>query len=146
MQRHFVVTRSPLLGGIEAMRDSEVDYTIEAILSHPENESPWRYLRGLYKNDLNIWVNDPRVSSVCLKVLITKTRCIFALSSLLDLIGHGLQPSPELNEAVKALQRSDAGPSSSGLGETICSILEGMDPLRANYWIWRKQQLPALTS
>ncbi|XP_021752834.1 protein farnesyltransferase/geranylgeranyltransferase type-1 subunit alpha-like [Chenopodium quinoa] len=144
-QRHFVVTRSPLLGGLDAMRDSEVDYTIEAIVKHPENESSWRYLRGLYKNDLKSWVNDPRVSSVCLKILSAKGRCIFALSTLLDLICQGLQPSSEFKEAVDALKSSNVESSSSGLAETICSVLESMDPLRVNYWSWRKEHIPALT-
>ncbi|KMT15708.1 hypothetical protein BVRB_3g056900 [Beta vulgaris subsp. vulgaris] len=144
-QRYFVVTRSPFLGGLDAMRDSEVDYSIEAITARPENESPWRYLRGLFKNDPKTWANDPRASSVCLKILSSKTSCIFALSTLLDLICHGFRPSPEFKEAVDALQSSDAGPSSSGLAETICSVLESMDPLRVNYWVWRKSQLPAIT-
>ncbi|KAH9606879.1 hypothetical protein KSS87_019713 [Heliosperma pusillum] len=144
-QRYFVITRSPLLGGLDTMRDSEVDYTIDAILARPENESPWRYLRGLYKNDLKTWTNDLRVSSVCLKILSTKSRCIFALSTLLDLICQGFQPGPEFREAVNALQNAEAGPStSSGLAESICSVLESMDPLRVNYWSWRKTQVPAL--
>lgn len=145
IQRYFVVTRSPFLGGLDAMRDSEVDYSIEAITARPENESPWRYLRGLFKNDPKTWANDPRASSVCLKILSSKTSCIFALSTLLDLICHGFRPSPEFKEAVDALQSSDAGPSSSGLAETICSVLESMDPFRVNYWVWRKSQLPAIT-
>ncbi|KAL9233211.1 hypothetical protein vseg_008235 [Gypsophila vaccaria] len=143
-QRYFVITRSPFLGGLDAMRDSEVDYTIDAIIAHPENESPWKYLRGLYKNDLKTWSNDTRVSSVCLKILSTKSRCIFALSTLLDLICHGFQLSTDFNEAVDALKNTDAGPSSSGLAESICSVLESMDPLRVNYWTWRKTHLPHL--
>ncbi|KAL0454949.1 UNVERIFIED_CONTAM: protein farnesyltransferase/geranylgeranyltransferase type-1 subunit alpha [Sesamum latifolium] len=79
-QRYFVVTRSPLLGGLDVMRDSEVAYTIKAILAKPENESPWRYLRGLYKNDVNSLVNDPRVASVCLDVLLDKRDCVHALN------------------------------------------------------------------
>jgi len=146
LQRYFVVTRSPLLGGLDAMRDSEVDYTIEAIIAHPENESPWRYLRGLYKEDMKTWANDLRISSLCLKVLSTKTRCIFALSTLLDLICYGFQPGPEFQAAVDDLQASDAGPSNLGLGETICSVLERIDPLRVNYWTWRKSLLPSVTA
>ncbi|KAL2921007.1 Protein farnesyltransferase/geranylgeranyltransferase type-1 subunit alpha [Bienertia sinuspersici] len=141
-QRHFVITRSPSLGGLEVMRDSEVDYTIKAIIAHPENESPWRYLRGLYQKDTKAWVNDPRVSSLCLKILTTEKRCVFALSCLLDLICHGFEPSPEFKEAVNALKSSDTETSSSYLGETVCLVLEAMDPMRANYWSWRKKHLP----
>ncbi|KAK9672268.1 hypothetical protein RND81_12G087900 [Saponaria officinalis] len=143
-QRYFVVTRSPFLGGLDAMKDSEVDYTIDALVAHPENESPWRYLRGLFKNDLKTWANDPRVSQICLKILNTKNKCIFALSTLLDLICHGFEPSPEFNEAVDALKNDDVGSSSSSLAETICLVLQNMDPLRVNYWAWRKTQLPSV--
>lgn len=132
-QRYFVVTRSPFLGGLDAMRDAEVDYTIEAIIAHPVNESPWRYLRGLYKNDMKTWANDPRISSLCLKVLSTKTRCIFALSTLLDLICQGFQPGPEFKAAVDDLQVLDVGSSDSSLVGKICSVLERVDPLRVNY-------------
>src|SRR4051812_35853452 len=58
MQRYFVITRSPFLGGLKAMRESEVLYTVEAIISNPENESSWRYLRGLFKDESTLYVND----------------------------------------------------------------------------------------
>ncbi|KAH9727679.1 protein farnesyltransferase/geranylgeranyltransferase type-1 subunit alpha [Citrus sinensis] len=145
-QRYFVVTRSPLLGGLIAMRDSEVNFTIEAILGNPENESPWRYLRGLYKDDTESWINDPRMSSVCLKVLSTKSNYVFALSTLLDLICHGFWPSEEFREAINALNTPDSGPLDSDLGRAICRVLECVDPLRCNYWLWRKSKLPLTVS
>jgi len=145
-QRYFVITTSPLLGGLEAMRESEVSYGVEAIVAHPENESPWRYLRGLYKGDIESWVKDPQVSSVCLKVLSAKNNnSIFALSTLLDLLCHGLQPSQELRDVVDALKAS--GPNDQpdpDLAKTVCCILEGVDPMRANYWKWRKSKLMSL--
>ncbi|KAI8566984.1 hypothetical protein RHMOL_Rhmol02G0085900 [Rhododendron molle] len=143
-QRFFVVTRSPLLGGLETMRDSEVRYAVDAIISKPENESPWRYLRGLYKDDTQSWVNDPQVSSVCLKVLNSKSNFLFALSMLLDLVCHGFQPSKEFKDAVDALV-SESDSSDSDLAPTVCSLLERVDPMRANYWKWRKRTLPPLT-
>uniref|UniRef100_A0A7N0UP67 Protein farnesyltransferase/geranylgeranyltransferase type-1 subunit alpha n=1 Tax=Kalanchoe fedtschenkoi TaxID=63787 RepID=A0A7N0UP67_KALFE len=96
-QRYFVVTKSPFLGGLTAMRASEVCYTIEAIETNPENESPWRYLCGLYKDDTESWVTDPQVTSAIIKVLYMKANHVFALSTLLDLLCHGLKP----NEALK---------------------------------------------
>lgn len=128
------------------MRDSEVNFTIEAILGNPENESPWRYLRGLYKDDTESWINDPRISSVCLKVLSTKSNYVFALSTLLDLICHGFRPSEEFREAINALNTPDSGPLDSDLGRAICRVLECVDPLRCNYWLWRKSKLPLTVS
>ncbi len=124
------------------MRESEVSYTVESILAHPENESPWRYLRGLYKGNTQSWVNDHQVFSVCLKVLNAKSNYVFALSMLLDLLCHGLQPSQEVRDAVEALEVSGTGQSDSDLGKTVCSILEQVDPIRANYWKWHKSKLP----
>ncbi|KAJ0036091.1 hypothetical protein Pint_25738 [Pistacia integerrima] len=139
-QRYFVITRSPFLGGLEAMRDSEVSYTVEAIMANPDNESPWRYLRGLYKNNTESWINDPKVSSVCLKVLNAKSNHVFALSMLLDLLCHGFQPSQDFREAIDALT-SDSAPIDSDLAKAICDVLQRVDMMRANYWIWRKSKL-----
>ncbi|XP_047945221.1 protein farnesyltransferase/geranylgeranyltransferase type-1 subunit alpha [Salvia hispanica] len=141
-QRYYVVSKSPLLGGLEVMRDSEVAYAIEAILTKPENESPWRYLRGLHKNDGNSLANDPRVASVCLDVLTGKTDCIHALNMILDLLCHRHQPSKELKDAVDAVS-PDPNLSDVGLAEKVCSILKLVDPMRANYWEWRKSTVPA---
>ncbi|KAK4406638.1 protein farnesyltransferase/geranylgeranyltransferase type-1 subunit alpha, partial [Sesamum angolense] len=141
-QRYFVVTRSPLLGGLEVMRDSEVAYAIKAILAKPENESPWRYLRGLYKNNVNSLVNDPRVASVCLDVLLDKRDCVHALNMVLDLLSHHHQPSNELKDAVDAVS-PDPKPSDSNFAERVCSILQLVDPIRASYWRWRKTSMPA---
>lgn len=141
-QRYFVITRSPILGGLDVMRESEVLYTVEAILAHPENESSWRYLRGLYKGETTLWVNDPQVSEVCLKILRSKRNYVFALSTLLDLLCHGLQANQDFRDAVDALKTSDLDKHDTDLARSICSILERVDPLRANYWNWRKCTLP----
>ncbi|THG07340.1 hypothetical protein TEA_025845 [Camellia sinensis var. sinensis] len=141
-QRYFVVTKSPLLGGLEAMRESEVRYAVEAIIAKPENESPWRYLRGLYKDNAESWINDSQISSVCLKVLNSQINYIFALSMLLDLLCHGFQPGQEFKVAINALTSESDSPDSE-FAKTVCSLLERVDPMRSNYWKWRKRTLPA---
>ncbi|URD91301.1 protein farnesyltransferase geranylgeranyltransferase [Musa troglodytarum] len=142
-QRYFVITRSPLLGGLQAMRDSEVGYTTEAILANPPNESPWRYLRGLYKGNASQLISDNRVSELCLKVLKTSNSCRFALGLLLDLLCYGFQPSEELRAVVEALRNSEQDTVSSNLAATVCLILEITDPMRSNYWAWRRNNLPS---
>lgn len=141
-QRYFVVTRSPLLGGLEAVRESEVTYTVNAIMEHPENESPWRYLRGLYRNDTQALVKDPQVASVCLEILTAKNNYVHALSMLLDLLCRGFQPSLEMRNAVHGLT-SESGAQGSDLVKVVCSVLELVDPMRANYWKWRRNMVPA---
>ncbi|KAF0914084.1 hypothetical protein E2562_026494 [Oryza meyeriana var. granulata] len=135
-QRYLVITRSPFLGGLAAMRDSEVDYTIEAILANPQNESPWRYLKGLYKGENDFLMADERISDVCLKVLKNDSTCVFALSLLLDLLQIGLQPSDELRGTVEAMKNSDPEIADADLATAICLILQKCDPLRINYWSW----------
>lgn len=142
LQRYFVISRSPLLGGVDAMRDSEVGYAIEAIAANPENESPWRYLRGLFKGHADLLISDGRVSEACLKVLKTSNQRVFALSLLLDLLCHGLQPREELRETVQRLRSEMDLPLGGGLPAAVCSILEKMDQLRVNYWAWRRTNLP----
>lgn len=124
------------------MRESEVSYTVEAILAHPENESSWRYLRGLYSGDTHSWITAPQVSSVCLKVLSGKRNFVFALSTLMNLLCHGFQPSQELRDAVDALRTPDDSPTDPDLANTVCLILERVDPIRVNYWLWKKSKLP----
>ncbi|XP_059654380.1 protein farnesyltransferase/geranylgeranyltransferase type-1 subunit alpha [Cornus florida] len=139
-QRYFVVTKSPLLGGLKAMRESEVNYAVEAILTNPENESPWRYLRGLYKDVTQSWINDPQVSWVCLKILSAKKNHIFALGTLLDLLCHGFHPSQDIKDALDALN-TESDSTESELAKSVCSVLERRDPMRASYWGWRKHML-----
>ncbi|CAI9111781.1 OLC1v1012098C3 [Oldenlandia corymbosa var. corymbosa] len=136
-QRFFVITKSPLLGGLSSMRESEVTYTIQAIAANPENESPWRYLRGLYKDDPEALVKDPRVASVCLEVLTAKSNYVHALNMVLDLLSHGFMPSSEISSAVGALTTNSLEPDSD-LIKSICSVLELVDPMRGNYWKWRR--------
>ncbi|XP_016476763.1 protein farnesyltransferase/geranylgeranyltransferase type-1 subunit alpha [Nicotiana tabacum] len=140
-QRYFVVTRSPLLGGLAAMRELEVNYTVQALRASPENESPWRYLRGLYKNDTQSLVEDSQVAAVLLDVLTSKNNHVHALSLLLDLLCHGFEPREELKSAVDVLTPQSCSPDLP-LAKRICSILEHADPVRINYWNWRKSTIP----
>ncbi|KAK1429012.1 hypothetical protein QVD17_11211 [Tagetes erecta] len=139
-QRYFVITRHPGLGGIEATLDSEVSYTIKAILHRPENESAWRFLRGLYKNNMQSFVTNPKISTLCLNVLTSKVNPVFALSLLLDLISNGFEPNQDLKNAIKAVI-PESNSEDPDISVTICAILEIIDQMRQNYWRWRKNNL-----
>ncbi|ONK63622.1 uncharacterized protein A4U43_C07F17180 [Asparagus officinalis] len=98
--RYFVISRSPLQGGLRAMRESEVVYTILANLANHENESPWRYLRGLYQGKTELLGIDNQIQEVCLKILKTNQNSVFAISLLLDLLCNGFQPSGKLRGVI----------------------------------------------
>lgn len=120
-----------------AMRELEVNYTVQAIRASPDNESPWRYLRGLYKNDTRSLVEDSQMASVLLDVLTSQNSHVHALSFLLDLLCHGFEPSQELRSAVDVLTPQSCSPDLA-LTQRICSVLEHTDPMRVKYWNWRK--------
>lgn len=124
------------------MRNSETDYTIATILSNPVNESPWRYLRGLYKDNTNLLITGDVVPELCFKVLNTHPKCVHALSFFLDLLCYGLQPSPELRTIIESMRSPEQEPSNLSLAGVVCFILVKMDPMRANYWVWRRSKLP----
>ncbi|KAL2636018.1 hypothetical protein R1flu_007497 [Riccia fluitans] len=89
-QRYFVITKDPSRGGLQAMLESEVQYTLLAIRQAPSNESPWRYLRGLFKDDkLNLLTRND-VITVCLEQLAEEESSVHALNLLLDLMASGL--------------------------------------------------------
>lgn len=125
------------------MKDSEVRYTTEAILANPQNESPWRYLRGLYKGNADQLISDHQIPELCLKVLKTNNGNLFALSLILDLLCYGLHPSQELQAVVKALRNIEQDTGKTNLATTVCLLLEMMDPIRSNYWAWRRSNLPS---
>jgi protein farnesyltransferase/geranylgeranyltransferase type-1 subunit alpha len=103
------------------------------ILANPQNESPWRYLKGLYKGDNKLLVADEGISDVCLKVLCNDWSCVFALSLLLDLLCLGVQPSDEIKGTIEVVKNADLETTDTDLATAICLILEKCDPLRKKF-------------
>lgn len=139
-QRYFVVTKSPLLGGLQAMREHEVHYCVDAIKAAPMNESPWRYLRGLFKGDQDALAHNPLVVAACIEEIRKDASCVQALSLLVDLLGAGFQPTPSDTELLHQPVSSPAD-----LASNVCTHLENVDAMRARYWAWRRSLLPSTT-
>ncbi|KAG0478357.1 hypothetical protein HPP92_013076 [Vanilla planifolia] len=119
-QRYFVITKS-IPGWFYKKSESETRYAVEAILSTLKNESPWRYLRGLYKDDPNLLICNNQVSEVLSQNTETKKQnIVLFLSLLLISLCHGFQPISEIRSAVEALRISESEPSTSSLANTIC--------------------------
>lgn len=139
-QRYFVVTKSPLIGGLQAMREHEVHYCVDAIKAAPMNESPWRYLRGLFKGDQDALAHNPLVVAACIEEIRKDASCVQALSLLVDLLGAGFRPTPSDTELLHQPVSSPAD-----LASNVCTHLENVDAMRARYWAWRRSLLPSTT-
>ncbi|RVW28593.1 Protein farnesyltransferase/geranylgeranyltransferase type-1 subunit alpha [Vitis vinifera] len=99
------------------------------------------YCKQLLEDDI---FNNSAWNQVCFNTCQRNT--VFALSTLLDLLCHGFQPSQDFINAVDALKTPDLDLSDSNLATAVCSVLGHMDPMRVNYWAWRKNKLPAQTA
>ncbi|BBN11361.1 protein farnesyltransferase/ geranylgeranyltransferase type-1 subunit alpha [Marchantia polymorpha subsp. ruderalis] len=143
-QRYFVITKDPSRGGLKSMLEPEVSYTLMAIQEAPTNESSWRYLRGLFKDDKATFITRSDVIMVCLQQLADEQSCVHALNLLLDLLSIGYEPSQTDCSALgKALGTWSSLVELAGL---LCTRLEELDSIRSRYWAWRRTMLPTVAS
>ncbi|KAL3615488.1 hypothetical protein CASFOL_041149 [Castilleja foliolosa] len=68
-QRCFAV-RKCLAKGIAIIRSCEIRVAANAIKRNPEDENPWRYLRFLFKNDMNALAQSPHLRWVLKSVFV----------------------------------------------------------------------------
>lgn len=122
------------------MREHEVHYCVDAIKAAPMNESPWRYLRGLFKGDQDALAHNPLVVAACIEEIRKDASCVQALSLLVDLLGAGFRPTPSDTELLHQPVSSPAD-----LASNVCTHLENVDAMRARYWAWRRSLLPSTT-
>ncbi|GFP91010.1 protein farnesyltransferase/ geranylgeranyltransferase type-1 subunit alpha [Phtheirospermum japonicum] len=125
-QRCFAVQKC-LAKGIKIIRSCEVTVAMGAILYHPEDENPWRYLRLLYKNDMKALARHTHLQWALIRVFVeardranavradkvmyehekhaqlfdsvNKRGCLFAVDLVSDLLKHGHQPDKEAEDA-----------------------------------------------
>ncbi|GAQ79282.1 protein farnesyltransferase geranylgeranyltransferase type-1 subunit alpha [Klebsormidium nitens] len=138
-QRFFTIQTCPLLPGLEAMRRSEAQFAIDRIRLAPNNESPWRYLRGLYQDDIRALAEESPVVQVCQELLRDDGENVQALSWALDLAAAGHLVPEALHEGEPSNDEGRGSPSS--MLEQLCMRLETADPIRSRYWRFRSQQL-----
>ena len=122
------------------MRDSEVKYCIDAIKQMPRNESPWRYLKGLFLDDQAAFLKDSLVSEACLSEILNNPNNVPALGFLLDLVSAGFQPTSGQREMLQKVLPTWI--VQSKLADAVCIQLEKVDSMRSQYWAWRRSLLP----
>eukprot|EP00850_Spirogloea_muscicola_P011759 SM000074S21669 [mRNA] locus=s74:229546:231464:+ [translate_table: standard] len=133
-QRYMVITEAPDLGGLDAQRAAEVAFAAAAIQRAPGNESPWRYLRGLFHCDYAAMATDPGVVELWRSIVRSHPGCVAALSLCLDLLGRQPSAEPADLDALGLSPQAD-------LVAALCVRLALVDPIRSRYWAWRQQQL-----
>jgi protein farnesyltransferase/geranylgeranyltransferase type-1 subunit alpha len=143
LQRFFVITRDPSRDGLKEMLDSEVSYCLKNIENGPSNESPWRYLRGLFKNQNEVLLARKDVINFCLRHSAEVQGTVHALNLLLDLLSLGFEPSQYDCGSLKCSLGSWSSPGE--LSRLVCTRLEEVDPIRAQYWAWRRSIVPNVT-
>ncbi|GBG76098.1 hypothetical protein CBR_g21757 [Chara braunii] len=170
-QRFTVIRSYDKLGGLAAMLPQEMEYVKKHIWLDTDNESPWRYLHGLYNAsavDMHARTtggSQPGLSIQGLRefaVLVTEKNpfCVHALSLLLDLemqsivtaindegnrskTEGGQDSGTEASEGTTAQLKSICRLSIEK-GRRLCSRLQEIDPLRKKYWHFKDGQLMSI--
>ncbi|KAL3683774.1 hypothetical protein R1sor_001796 [Riccia sorocarpa] len=140
-QRYLLIMKDPSRGGLQAMLESEVQFTLLVTYQAPAKESPGRYLRGLFKDDKLSLIRRTDVITVCLEQISDDESSVHALNLLLDLVSIGYEPSEAdsgtLNEFVGIWS------SPTDLAGHLCARLENLDAIRSRYWACVEQCYPS---
>jgi protein farnesyltransferase/geranylgeranyltransferase type-1 subunit alpha len=108
-------------------------YTKEAIFLAPQNASPWNYLRGLARQAKGpAAIALPSLKEFAQQYASVDTPDSVRSSHALDLLADIYAEEQKSEDAGKALDL----------------LASKYDPIRANYWLWRKEKLglPAVTA
>lgn len=101
-------------------------YVKDAIALAPQNASPWNYLRGLVREAKG----DAAIPLASLKSFAEE----YAPLDLPDDIqsSHALDLLADIHAEEKQAEEA---------GRALDLLANRYDPIRANYWMWRKEQL-----
>lgn len=152
--RFFVVFGSATRPSEDVIK-REVDYTQSAIFTAPQNPSPWNYLRGIFAQ-----------TGTPLSTLLTFCLEFAPISKPLATAGPGESPTVSdvgeitsshaldllaeiYAEKAKLEGRGAAGgeakeESKLQAVKALELLAERYDPIRANYWDWRKREVLAV--
>ncbi|KAI3420965.1 hypothetical protein GPALN_014592 [Globodera pallida] len=115
----------------------EIGYTLDCIKKAPGNESGWSYLSGILINDA-LGADRPEIVRCCEELLARQPPCKSShlFQFLIDKIGDKLRQSAVSDECqLTELTRK---------GNEYLDILEQVDPIRHNFWTYRRTQLQDL--
>jgi len=103
-------------------------YAKKAITLAPQNQSPWNYIRGLARQAKGpAAIPLPSLKALAQEYAPLDTPESIRSSHALDLLSDIYAEEKKNEDASKALDL----------------LASRYDPIRANYWMWRKEQLGA---
>jgi protein farnesyltransferase/geranylgeranyltransferase type-1 subunit alpha len=123
-QRYFVLAATADLTSTDLIAN-EITYTLAAIARAPNNSSPWAYLKGIVAS--SGFSNFPQVQQACERLgqgegVMDGLPCVPALSLLVDILQQG-------GIAIDTNRSAE-----------LCMQLATLDPIRKNYWTYRRAQ------
>ncbi|KAF8470843.1 hypothetical protein BDZ91DRAFT_719103 [Kalaharituber pfeilii] len=139
--RFFVIFGSAVRPTQEVV-DREVDYTQNAIYLAPQNPSPWNYLRGILAQ-----TGTPlsTLLSFCLTfapISTTSSTNDVTSSHALDLLAEIYAEKAKL--ARNGEFQKEREENKKNAVRALELLAERYDPIRANYWDWRKREVLAV--
>lgn len=121
-------------GSFRRIRESEVNFCFGAILKAPANESPWRYLEGIYDNSWEDMIADAEnLLRFCGNILKSDPKCVQSFRFIFELVSRGA------NVNFLDLEEFKLGSTKLEVCEGVCELLKAMDPIRMGYWEFRKK-------
>ncbi|KAF6250982.1 hypothetical protein COO60DRAFT_704582 [Scenedesmus sp. NREL 46B-D3] len=140
-QRFFVLQHT--LGqysSLEHVMESELCYLAEQIARVPDNESAWNYLWGLFTlpgcRPAEMGAQH-KVHIICREALSDSPSCKPALDTLAQYYYWLAQLAEQQQQHVKAA-------AAAGHSLKVLAAAEIADPMRSNYWRYRRQQVQQL--
>lgn len=131
----------------EEVMDREMEFAKSAIKMTPQNESPWNYYRGLLRKRGAPLNEDEEVISFAKTFADPQKpdeiRSTHALDLLAEAWGGGLDPSSSTGDQRKENIQSVeiARTRKIQAGRALDLLANKFDPIRANYWNYRKSLL-----
>jgi len=118
-ERYFVVTRGKTVKLAEETLKQEFGFTMTYIMKAPNNECPWAYLRGLFKDSENDFLSE-KLEEFSTKYI----TCAHVVSYLADIFEN--RNSKQSLEKAKGL---------------IVTLETRLDTIHAKYWVFRNHQI-----
>ncbi|KAL3097600.1 hypothetical protein niasHT_023400 [Heterodera trifolii] len=135
--RYFIGAQLSNVFTDKAFVDREVGYALDCIRKAPGNESVWSYLSGILIND-SLGTDRPEIVRCCDELLARQPPCNSShlFQFLIDKIGDKMRENAVANEQQLAEMAQKGG--------EYLDVLERIDPIRHNFWKYRRAQLQTL--